>query len=106
MRVEITGRGANARFVHVIGERDLRDAPYGGPGAAEDGKVTIALGFTAARAIQVKQGETRIRLSIEEVVALFDDLTAVLGLTGEEVEAARQRRAAATDAREREGAPP
>lgn len=97
MRVEISGRGANARHVHVIGERDLRRAPYAGHCVAAAGEVTIALAFTPERAIQVKQGETRVRLSIEEVVALFDDLTAVLGLTEAELDAARRRRASLED---------
>ncbi len=84
MRVEIAGRGANARYVHVIGERDLIRGPSL-PASAEG--VTIALEFKPERAIQVKLGETRVHLSVEEVFGLIRHLSAALGLSPAEVRA-------------------
>jgi hypothetical protein len=77
MRIEIAGEGANARFAHPLGERDLVAQP--GFALGPEG-VTIAVHVVPKRSIQVKRGETRVTLSVEEVFALFHDVTAALGM--------------------------
>lgn len=83
MRIEVAGEGANARHVHPIGERDLRRGAADSISAEE---VTVAVRFVPARAIQVKRGETRITLSVDEVLALFDDVVTCLDLSWAEVQ--------------------
>ena len=84
MRIEIAGEGANARHAHPLGELDLVRVPS--VTLTEEG-VLIALHVIPKRAIQVKRGETRVTLSVEEVFALFHDVTAGLGLSPTEVAA-------------------
>jgi hypothetical protein len=96
MRIEIAGEGANARFAHPLGELDLLRQPEIVVG--EDG-ITIAIHVVPKRSIQVKRGETRVHLSVEEVFALFHDVTAGLGLDAAEITArlARMRALRAAD---------
>lgn len=84
MRIEIAGEGANARHAHPLGELDVARIPS--VTLTEEG-VLIALHVVPKRAIQVKRGETRVTLSVEEVFALFHDVTAGLGLSPAEIEA-------------------
>lgn len=97
MRIEIVGEGANARHAHPLGELDLVAQPEAV--VAEDG-IAIALHCAPRRAIQVKRAETRVTLSVDEVFALFHDVTAGLGLKPAEVKARLDavRRARATPA--------
>lgn len=82
MRIEIAGEGANARFAHPLGELDLVRRPEIVVG--EEG-ITIAIHVVPKRSIQVKRGETRVQLSVEEVFALVHDVAAGLGLDGAEI---------------------
>ena len=82
MRIEIAGEGANARHAHPLGTLDLLRRPEAVVG--EDG-ITIAMHVVPKRSIQVKRGETRVHLSVEEVFALFHDVTTGLGLSATEI---------------------
>lgn len=96
MRIEIAGAGANARHRHPLGEMDLVRQPA--LAVAADA-VRIGMRCIPARAIQVKRAETTVTLSVEEVFALFHDVTAALALDAAAVqarlEAVRQARAEA-----------